>query len=158
MLSGVEEKEGITDKTLVNDYITADELWACTTCMACVQECPVTIEHVDSIIDMRRNLVLMEASFPNELNSVFKNLETNFNPWAFNPQDRAEWTEGLDVKTMAEDSNCDMLFWVGCAGSFDSRYQKVSVAFTEIMKKGGVDFRILGSEEKMQRRYREAFG
>jgi Fe-S oxidoreductase/nitrate reductase gamma subunit len=148
ILKGIEEKEGILDKTLVHDYISQEELWACTTCMACVQECPVTIEHVDSIVDMRRNLVLMEGSVPQETNNVFQNLETNFSPWAFNYQDRANWAEGMDIKTMADDPNGEYLFWVGCAGSFDSRYQKVTKAFAEIMNKAGVDFRILGTEEK----------
>jgi Fe-S oxidoreductase len=148
IVAGVEEQEGVLDKTLVHDYITQEELWACTTCMACVQECPITIEHVDAIVDMRRNLSLMEASFPPELNNVFKNIETNFTPWAFNAQDRADWAEGLDIKTLAEDKDCDYLFWVGCAGSFDARYQKVSVALAKIMQKAGVDFRILGTEEK----------
>jgi Fe-S oxidoreductase len=106
------------------------------------------IEHVDVIVDMRRNLTLMESSFPSELNSVFKNIETNFTPWAFNHQDRAAWAEGLNIKTMAEDRECDYLFWVGCAGSFDTRYQNVSKAFARIMQKGGVNFRILGTEEK----------
>ena len=69
---------------MVNDFITSEELWACTTCNACVYECPVTIEHLDSIVEMRRNLVLMESHFPGELNPIFKNLETNFTPWAFN--------------------------------------------------------------------------
>ncbi len=148
ILAGVENGNEVLEKTLVNDYITADELWACTTCMACVQECPVSIEHIDSIVDMRRNLVLMESNFPSELNNVFKNIETNFTPWAFNPQDRTEWAEGLNIKTMADDSECEYLFWVGCAGSFDSRYQKVSVAFAKLMQKAGIDFRILGVEEK----------
>ena len=127
------ENTEILDKTLIHNYIKPEELWACTTCGACVQECPVTIEHIDTIVDMRRNLVLMESEFPNELNTVFKNLETNFSPWAFNPQDRANWAEGLDVKTMAEDSECEYLFWVGCAGSFDSRYQKVSQAIVKVI-------------------------
>ena len=118
-------------KQLLNDYISKEELWACTTCNACVYECPVTIEHVDSIIDMRRNLVLMESQFPPELNSVFKNLETNGTPWAFSSQDRANWAEGLDVKTMAEDPECEYLFWVGCAGSFDARYQKTTQAIAK---------------------------
>ncbi|MGD8779809.1 MAG: heterodisulfide reductase-related iron-sulfur binding cluster [Ignavibacteria bacterium] len=148
VLAGVEDENKILEKTLVNDYITADELWACTTCMACVQECPVAIEHVDSIVEMRRNLVLMESNFPSELNNVFKNIETNFTPWAFNPQDRANWAEGLGIKTMTEDSDCEYLFWVGCAGSFDARYQKVSIAFAKLMQKAGIDFRILGAEEK----------
>lgn len=135
-------------KTLVHDYVTDKVLWQCTTCMACVQECPVMIEHLDSIVDMRRNLVLTESQFPAGLNNVFKSLETNFTPWAFNPADRAEWAEGLDVKTMAEDSNCEYLFWVGCAGSFDDRYKKVSQAFAKLMQKAGIEFRILGTQEK----------
>lgn len=148
ILSNSLENNPIAEKTLVHNYISDKELWACTTCMACVQECPVTIEHVDAIVDMRRNLVLTESEFPNELNSIFKNLETNFTPWAFNHQDRAAWAEGLNVKTMAEDPNCDLLFWVGCAGSFDARYQKVSKALVKIMQNAGINFRILGTEEK----------
>lgn len=145
--------EGSTDNplmenTLVHNYITDAELWACTTCNACVYECPVTIEHVDKIVDMRRNLVLMESEFPPELNTVFKNLETNFSPWAFNWQDRADWAEGMNIKTMAEDSNGEILFWVGCAGSFDARYIKATQATAQLMQKAGVDFRILGTEEK----------
>ncbi len=147
LLNKTDEHE-LLNKTLIRDYISEDELWACTTCMACVQECPVSIEHIDSIVEMRRNLTLMESSFPNELNGVFKNLENNFTPWAFNWQDRAAWAEGLNIKTLAEDQNCEILFWVGCAGSFDARYQKVSVAFAKLMQKGGIDFRILGTEEK----------
>lgn len=145
--------KGITDgaafsKTLVHDYVSDKVLWQCTTCMACVQECPVMIEHLDSIVDMRRNLVLTESQFPSELNNVFKSLETNFSPWAFNPADRANWAEGLGVKTMAEDSSCEYLFWVGCAGSFDDRYKKVSQAFAKLMQNGGIEFRILGTQEK----------
>ncbi len=144
---GITEGE-VFEKTLVHDYISDTELWQCTTCMACVQECPVMIEHVDSIVDMRRDLVLTESQFPSNLNNVFKSIETNFTPWAFNQADRANWAEGLNIKTMAEDSDCDVLFWVGCAGSFDNRYKKVSQAFAQIMQKAGVNFRILGTEEK----------
>jgi Fe-S oxidoreductase len=145
--------KGITEgeqfqKTLIHDYIEDKVLWQCTTCMACVQECPVMIEHVDSIVDMRRNLVLTESQFPSGLNNVFKSLETNFTPWAFNAADRANWAEGLGIKTMAEDSNCEYLFWVGCAGSFDDRYKKVSQSFAKLMQKAGVEFRILGTQEK----------
>lgn len=136
------------EKTLIHNYVTDMQLWECTTCMACVQECPVMIEHVDSIVDMRRNLVLTESEFPAGLNPVFKSLETNFSPWAFNPADRAEWAEGMNIKSMAEDKDGEILFWVGCAGSFDDRYKKVSRAFATIMQKAGVNFRILGTEEK----------
>ncbi|MBU0561514.1 MAG: (Fe-S)-binding protein [Bacteroidetes bacterium] len=142
------DNQEILEKTLVHGYITQEELWACTTCNACVQECPITIEHIDSIVDMRRNLTLMEASFPTELNAVFKNIETNFSPWAFNPSERADWATGMNIKTLAEDQDAEILFWVGCAGSFDSRYQKVTKAFATLMQKAGINFRILGTEEK----------
>jgi len=147
MVAGVTEGE-IFEKTLVHDYISDTELWQCTTCGACMQECPVTIEHVDSIVEMRRHLVLTESVFPNELNNVFKSLETNGTPWVFNQADRANWAEGLNIKTMADDPNGEILFWVGCAGSYDARYKKVSVAFAKLLQKAGIDFRILGTEEK----------
>jgi Fe-S oxidoreductase/nitrate reductase gamma subunit len=146
LIAGATEGD-LFNKTLVHDYITDTELWQCTTCMACVQECPVMIEHIDSIVDMRRHLVLTESNFPPELNNVFKSLETNGSPWAFNQADRAVWAEDLNIKTMSEDSNGEVLFWVGCAGSYDARYKKVSRAFAQLMQKGGVDFRILGTEE-----------
>ena len=148
LISGKEGNDELLGKTLVHNYIEDDELWACTTCCACVYECPVAIEHVDSIIDLRRNLVLTESQFPNELNAIFKNIETNFTPWAFNSQDRANWAEGMDVKTMAEDANCDILFWVGCAGSYDARYQKVTKSIAKLMQNANINFRILGIEEK----------
>ena len=147
LADGITEGEQF-EKTLVHDYIEDKALWQCTTCMACVEECPVMIEHVDSIVDMRRNLVLTESEFPASLNNVFKSLETNFTPWVFNAADRANWAEGLDIKTLAEDNNGEILFWVGCAGSFDDRYKKVSVAFAKLMQKANIDFRILGIEEK----------
>ena len=147
ILNKINEGE-IFEKTLIHNYITEKELWQCTTCGACVQECPVTIEHVDTIVDLRRNLVLTESQFPPQLNPVFKSLENNFSPWAFNQSDRAEWAEGMDIKTLAEDNNCEVLFWVGCAGSFDIRYKKVSQAFAKLMQKADINFRILGVEEK----------
>ena len=147
LVQGKTEGE-LFEKNLVHDYIPDLDLWQCTTCMACVEECPVMIEHLDSIIDIRRNLVLTESQFPSNLNNVFKSLETNFSPWAFNPADRAEWAEGLNIKTMAEDPDCEILFWVGCAGSFDDRYKKVSQSFAKLMQKANIDFRILGTEEK----------
>ncbi|KAF0153273.1 MAG: Fe-S oxidoreductase [Ignavibacteria bacterium] len=148
MIAKTPNDDEVMQNSIVHNYIKDEELWACTTCMACVYECPVTIEHIDSIVDMRRNLVLNESNFPNELNAVFKNLETNGTPWSFNAQDRANWAEGMNIKTMAENSNTEYLFWVGCSGSFDARYQKVSKAFAVLMQKAKVDFRILGVEEQ----------
>ncbi len=141
-------EQEIQVKTLIHNYVTDEEIWACTTCNACVTECPVMIEHVDTIVDLRRGLVLTESNFPSELNVVFKNLETNFTPWAFNYMDRASWAEGLNVKIASEDNSPELLFWVGCAGSFDARYKKVSRAIVKILNKAGIDFKILGHEEK----------
>lgn len=136
------------NKQLVDNYITEDELWACTTCMACVQECPVQIEHIDSIMDMRRYLVLNESRFPKEMQVVFQNLERNFTPWAFSNSTRADWAEGLNIPLMSTKQEVDVLFWVGCAGSYDERYKKVTKAFSKLMQIAGVDFAILGTEEK----------
>ena len=112
------------------------------------------IEHVPAIVDLRRNLVMMEAEFPPEAQSAFTNIENNFTPWAFSADERADWAEDLDyVKTMANASEeareeLDVLFWVGCAGSYDDRYKKVTRSFAELMNVAGVNFRILGTEEK----------
>jgi Fe-S oxidoreductase len=116
--------------------------------MACVQECPVNIEHVDAIVEMRRSLVLMESNFPPEVQVVFRNLENNFSPWAFPPSGRADWAEGLDVPTVQQKPDADVLFWVGCAGAFDSRYVKVTQSFAKLLRQAGVSFAILGVEEK----------
>lgn len=133
---------------VVDENNTEDVLWACTSCRACEIACPVFIEHTDKIYDMRRNLVLMESRFPAEVQAVFKNMETNATPWAFSSADRANWAEGLSVKTMAEDANIDVLLWVGCAGSYDDRNKKVLRSFAGLLKKAGVRFSILGSEEQ----------
>jgi Fe-S oxidoreductase len=113
-------------------------------------ECPVNIEHIPSIMDMRRFLVLNESRFPEELTATFKNLETNFTPWAFPHETRADWAKGLDVKTMEETGGkgIDYLYWVGCAGSYDQRYQKVSRSMVKLLNAAGVKFAILGLEEK----------
>ncbi len=138
----------IMQHQLVGNFITEEELWACTTCMACIQECPVQIEHVDAIVDMRRYLVLNESRFPKELQPAFQNLERNFTPWAFSQSSRADWAEGLEISRLADNRSADILFWVGCAGSYDARYKKVSRAFATIMKIARVNFAILGTEEK----------
>ncbi len=142
------KNEDTLGKTLLFNYVTEDELWACTTCMACVQECPVMIEHVQTIVDMRRYLVLTESKFPSELSITFRNLENNFTPWAFSHSTRGDWAQGLDIKTLSEDSNVEYLLWVGCAGSFDARYKKVAISVAKLLKIAGVSFGILGNEEK----------
>ena len=140
--------EDLLNHRLLGNFVTEQELWACTTCMACVQECPVMIEHVDAIVDLRRGLVLNESRFPEELKTTFSNLERNFTPWGFGHSTRADWAEGLDIPRMADKKRADVLFWVGCAGSYDARYRKVTQAFAKLMKHAGVDFAILGTEEK----------
>jgi Fe-S oxidoreductase len=142
------DQKQIVEKTLLHNYITPQELFACTTCMACVQECPVNIEHVDAIVDMRRSLVLMESNFPPEVQVVFRNLENNFSPWAFPASSRADWAEGMDVPRLSDSPDAEVLFWVGCAGAYDARYKKVTQAFARLMRQAGVKFAILGVEEK----------
>ena len=133
---------------LIDGWIKTDELWACTTCGACMEACPLYIEHIPAIIDMRRYLTLTEGNFPEELANTFRNLETNGTPWAFSSSTRADWAQGLGVTTMREKSDVEYLFWVGCAGSFDDRYKKVSRSIVQIMQKAGISFSILGTEEK----------
>ncbi len=143
-----EENGELESHTLVGQFISEDELWACTTCMACVYECPVMIEHVDEIVDMRRGLVLNESKFPPELRSTFDNLERNYTPWGFSHSSRADWAEGMDIPRASDGGDVDLLFWVGCAGAYDARYRKVTQAFSRLMKHAGVKFAILGLEEK----------
>ena len=148
MQLGLEPNDELKSKTLLDNFITEDELWACTTCMACVYECPVMIEHVDEIVDLRRGLVLNESRFPNELRVTFENLERNFTPWAFSHSTRADWSNGLNIAKASETNDFDILFWVGCAGAYDARYQKVTKAFSSLMQKANIKFAILGVEEK----------
>ena len=136
------------EKTLVGDTIHDNVLWACTTCRWCVDACPVFIEHVPKIVDMRRWLVLTESRFPAELQPAFRNLETNGNPWQMSWQTRAEWAQNLGVRQMAEVQQAEYLYWVGCYGSFDERNKKVARALVRVLQAAGVDFAILGNEEK----------
>jgi Fe-S oxidoreductase len=133
---------------VIPENVSEDEIWACTTCGACMQECPTFIEHVQKIVDLRRFLVLTESRFPAEVQPVFKNMEVNYNPWAIGYSSRADWAAGLGVPLASEKRSFDVLFWVGCSGSFDQRAQKVSRSVVRLMQLAGVDFAILGTEEK----------
>jgi len=137
---------------LLDNYITEDELWACTSCRACVVECPVSIDQLDIINELRRNLVLMESRFPPEIQPAFESMERNGSPWAFDPGDRAKWADGMDIPTMAEmverGERPEVLFWVGCMGSFDDRAKKIAVAFARVLQAAKIKFAILGQEEK----------
>ncbi|MFL6155527.1 MAG: (Fe-S)-binding protein, partial [Marmoricola sp.] len=133
--------------------IDNDVLWSCTNCGACVNQCPVDIEHVDHIVDMRRYQVLVEANFPAELNGLFKGLENKGNPWNMNPNARLEWAQGLEfpVKVVGEDvtdlTEVDWLFWVGCAGAYEDRAKKTTRAVAELLDMAGVSFAVLGNGE-----------
>jgi Fe-S oxidoreductase len=146
------EAKGDHSKTLLDDFISEEELWSCTTCRACVQECPVSIDQLSVIVELRRNLVLGESRFPEEIMPAFESMEQRGSPWAFDPGDRAKWAAGLEIPTMAElaerNERPEVLYWVGCMGSFDDRAKKTTVAFAKILKAAGVNFAILGQEEK----------
>ncbi|HNR36692.1 MAG TPA: (Fe-S)-binding protein [Candidatus Hydrogenedentes bacterium] len=133
---------------LVGGPIAADAVWACTTCAACMEHCPMAIEHIDKITDMRRHLVLMESDFPETAATAFRNMETAGNPWGFARNDRAAWADGLEVPVMAEKGGADVLYWVGCSGSYDDRCKNISKAMVRILKAAGVDFAMLGEEER----------
>ncbi|MCP5464442.1 MAG: (Fe-S)-binding protein [Deltaproteobacteria bacterium] len=136
------------EKPLLGDTISHDVLWSCTSCRACEEACPVFIEYVQEIVDMRRNLVLMQGAFPAELQTVFQNMERNSNPWGISFNDRANWAKEIGVPTMDSNPDIEYLYFVGCAGSFDEKNKKVAVAFSKLLQKAGVKFGILGNEEK----------
>ncbi len=135
------------ERALVGEAIDLHELWDCTNCMYCMENCSSSIEHVPKIVGMRQYKVLMEADFAPELQLTYRNMENNSNPWGVGSHLRADWAKELGVKTLAEDANVEYLFYVGCAGSFDDRGKKVTVAFTKILQAAGVSFGILGNEE-----------
>jgi Fe-S oxidoreductase len=141
----------LAERRLLDTFITEEELWQCTSCRACVQECPVGIDQLDVINELRRDLVLMESRFPEEVQPTFQSLERNGSPWAFSAGDRARWADGLDIPTMAElrerGEQADVLFWVGCMGSFDDRAKKIAVAVARILQAAEIKFAILGQEE-----------
>lgn len=142
-----EAKAAVLDKPLVPEVIDPEILWSCTTCRACEEACPVFIEYVQKIVDMRRNLVLMRGEFPVEAQTSLRNIENNGNPWGIGFDERGKWAQELGVPTLAEKPEVDVLYWVGCAGSFDDRNKKVSGAVVKILKEAGIEFAILGPEE-----------
>ncbi|NCN09158.1 MAG: (Fe-S)-binding protein [Leptospira sp.] len=137
------------DTGVINTYegLSEEAIWGCTTCYACVEACPVGNNQVNAIIEMRRHLVQVESKMSPELQGAFTKMENNSNPWGVGAHTRADWAEGLGVKTMAEDSNVDLLYWVGCAGAFDERNKSITKSFVNILQKAEVNFGILGTEE-----------
>jgi Fe-S oxidoreductase len=128
--------------------ISQDVLWSCTTCRACEDICPVDIQHLDIILEARKYQVLMESSFPPEMQETFTSLENQSNPWGFGSDARGDWAKGLDVPLMTDTPDADILYFVGCAGSFDDRGKKIARAMAHVLKKAGVNFAILGEEER----------
>ncbi|HUO04140.1 MAG TPA: (Fe-S)-binding protein [Candidatus Binataceae bacterium] len=135
---------------MITQVATEEAVWGCTSCGWCEEGCPVGIEHIQRIFDMRRHQMLMESKFPQDATSAFKGIENQGNPWGIAHEKRAEWAAGLGIPEMAEledPSDIDVLYWVGCAGSYDERNQRVSKSFSGLMKQAGIKFAILGKEE-----------
>ncbi|MDO4655716.1 heterodisulfide reductase-related iron-sulfur binding cluster [Actinomyces sp.] len=138
---------------LAGEVIPADVLWACTTCGACVDQCPVDIEHVDHVVDVRRQQVLMESAFPKELGGMFRKMESKGNPWGLPARKRLDWAKNLDfeVPVIGDDvesaADVDYLFWVGCAGAYEDRAKKTTRAVAELLHTAGVSFAVLGDAE-----------
>jgi Fe-S oxidoreductase len=123
-------------------------VWSCVSCRACEEACPVNIEYVDKIVDLRQHLVQEASRFPEEMNRTFRGLENNSNPWGIAQDERAAWAEGLDVPLISEKRDAEYLYFVGCAGSYDSKHKKATQSFVKILKAAGVNFAILGKQEQ----------
>jgi Fe-S oxidoreductase len=133
---------------LVPNAVTDEVVWDCVTCGACIRECPVSIEHVDHIVDLRRNLVMVESRFPQEAGPMLRDLERGSNPWGYPQADRAAWADGLDVPVLEPGEPApEYLYWVGCAASFDERGQRAAQATAKLLQAAGADFAILGPRE-----------
>ena len=134
-------------KPMIGNWIQEEALWDCLTCGACVQECPVGVEHIDSIVDMRRFLVMEQAEMPETAMGALLSMEQRGHPWRGTTYSRTDWAEGLDVPTLAEKPDAEILFWVGCTAALEQRSQSVARSMASILKRAGVDFAILGDEE-----------
>ncbi|MFH1651181.1 MAG: heterodisulfide reductase-related iron-sulfur binding cluster, partial [Chloroflexota bacterium] len=134
-------------KDMITEAVTEEALWDCTTCRACQEACPVYIEHVDKIIEMRRNLAMERSQFPDTVQQALQSLQARMHPFRGATATRTEWTEGLDVKVMADDSDVDLLYWVGCSSALDERNKKIARAMAKILKAAKINFAILGDEE-----------
>ncbi|MGV3760152.1 MAG: heterodisulfide reductase-related iron-sulfur binding cluster [Actinomycetota bacterium] len=147
---GVDPEITVSSDSLF-ERITAEEVWACTSCKACDEICPVNIEILDKILDMRRYLSLMESNFPTELGGAYRGMENSGNPWGMSQSDRAAWTSKVDDVPIVEPGDAfdhEYLYWVGCAGSFDDKNQKVTIAMAKLLQRAGIDFAILGPSEQ----------
>ncbi len=128
--------------------VNTDAIWACTTCRSCSEQCPVMIEHVDKIVDIRRHLVMTRNEFPKEVGTTLKNIESKSNPWGMASGKRFDWAKDQNIPTLAETENPEYLFYVGCAGSFDDRAKEITLATAKILKAAGIRFAVMGKKEK----------
>lgn len=135
-------------RDMITQRVGEQEVWDCTTCRACQEACPVSIEHVQKMVDMRRDLVLMKAKISPELKTFYKNIEDNGNPWAKAPVSRGNWAEGLGIKKLGQDAPTDTVYWVGCLAAYDERISRIAIAMSKLMKSAGIDFAIMGKEER----------
>ena len=133
--------------SMIHDFVTPEALWSCTTCRACMEACPVYVEHIDSIVDMRRYLTLEEAQVPETAMSALGSMEQRGHPWRGTQATRTDWMEGTGATTMAEDPGHEVLLWVGCTPALDPRSQNVARAMASVLKVAGVKYRVLGDEE-----------
>jgi Fe-S oxidoreductase len=132
---------------LAENVILLDEIWACTTCGACDEVCPVWVDHIDKIVDLRRNLVMEQSSLPETAEGALRSIEDRGHPWRGTTLSRTDWAEGLDIKVLADDSDVDILFWVGCTEALEERSTKVAQSVAKLLKAAGINFGILGAEE-----------
>jgi len=135
-------------KDMISEVITDEVIWDCTTCRACQEACPVYVEHVDKVIDMRRNLAMERGQFPESAQDALKSLGARGHPWRGTTATRTTWFDGLDLRVLAEDSDVDVLYWVGCTAALDDRNMSVARAVAKILQEAGVRFGVLGDEEK----------
>jgi Fe-S oxidoreductase len=142
-----EAPQGNPNVPLVDNVILRDEIWACTTCGACDIVCPVWVDHIDKIVDLRRNLVMEQASMPETAEGALRSIEDRGHPWRGTTLSRTDWANGLGLKVLAEDKEVDILFWVGCTGALEERSTKISQSVARLLKAAGVNFGILGAEE-----------
>jgi Fe-S oxidoreductase len=142
-----EAPQGNPNVPLAENVILLDEIWACTTCGACDEVCPVWVDHVDKIVDLRRNLVMEQASMPETAEGALRSIEDRGHPWRGTTLARTDWAEGLGIKVLSDDSDVDILFWVGCTGALEERSTKISQSVAKLLKAAGINFGILGTEE-----------
>jgi len=134
-------------KKLLGEVVSEEEVWDCTTCAACMQVCPMLNEHIAKIMGMRQFGVLMESRFPEEFQTLYRGLENQGNPWGINADTRSEWAKDLGIPLLGEKGECDVLLWVGCAGSFDPNSQKITRSLVKVLQRAGIDLAFLGNEE-----------